>query len=110
MDLLADFDTTRQLLESDLPRYSAWARDNCGAKSGGSVSNPTVTSELGKWVRFRDQIIRGVRPVAPAMTTKMGKALVATGGLYLAGAANLKVSVSGNAVRDQKLAASIGDA
>jgi hypothetical protein len=62
--------------------YLAWARDNHGGK-GYSIDNPKTGSELQKWMVFRDQLLRGTRPVPPTMTTAMGKWLVDGGVLYL---------------------------
>ena len=39
----------------------------------------TAPIDYARWVAFRDAILRGETPVAPLMTTKYGKALVATG-------------------------------
>jgi hypothetical protein len=62
--------------------YLAWARDNHGGK-GYSIDNPKTGSELQKWMVFRDQLLRGTRPIPPTMTTAMGKWLVDGGVLYL---------------------------
>jgi hypothetical protein len=83
VDLLADFDAARQHAEAAKSGYAAWARDNCGGKHGGSVSNPTVDSELGKWVAFRTQVLHGARPSPPAMATATGAMLIAIGIQYL---------------------------
>jgi hypothetical protein len=62
--------------------YLAFARDNHGGK-GYAVDNPKTGSELQKWMVFRDQLLRGTRPLPPAMVTAIGKALVDAGVLYL---------------------------
>lgn len=62
--------------------YLAWARDNHGGK-GYAIDNPKTGSELQKWMVFRDQLLRGTRPLPPAMTTALGKWLVDGGVLYL---------------------------
>lgn len=62
--------------------YLAWARDNHGGK-GYSIDNPKTGSELQKWMVFRDQLLRGTRPVPPAMVTAFGRAIVDAGVLYL---------------------------
>lgn len=83
VQLLDDFKAWRPHAEKQTAGFRAWARDNCGAKHGGTPDNPTPDSELGRWVSFWSQIEAGTRPAVPVMATEEGQALVGVGKLYL---------------------------
>jgi hypothetical protein len=78
-------------------QYAKWAHDNPG--------------ELGRWQAFRDLILNGSRPAAPAMLTAHGRELIDAGVQYLDATVPpvvaLKVAVSGTARQGSTLTARI---
>lgn len=62
--------------------YANWARDNHGG-SAYSIASPSSSSELGRWLTFKADVLAGKRPTPPSLGSSQGQSLVDVGILYL---------------------------